>query len=499
MAQRFVTIWLYHLVTDWLTIRRPDLRQQPFVLAAPDHGRMVITAASTAAQAQGIYAGMVLADARAILPALQVFNDRPGLAEELLQALAKWCIRYTPFAAIDPPDGLILDASGCAHLWGGEAPYLEAIITRLQAFGYQARAAMAGTIGTAWAVSRFGSAHFMIDSGKEQEALLYLPPAALRLEQETVERLQKLGLVNVSHFINMPRTALRRRFGQELLQRLDQALGREEESIQPLEPVQPFQERLPCLEPILTATGIEIALQRLLEALCNRLRREGKGLRTAVLKAFRVDGRVVQVSIGTNGASHNADHLFKLFAHKIPTIEPALGIELFVLEAPKTDALSPQQETLWTGGCGLESPRLSELVDRLANKLGAHCIHRYLPQEHYWPERSARPAASLDEKPATAWRSDVLRPVRLLPEPERITVAAPIPDYPPMLFRYQGQVHRVRRADGPERIEREWWLEAGPHRDYYVVEDEAGRRYWIFRSGHYDGSRPHWFLHGFFA
>ena len=499
MAQRFVTIWLYQLVTDWLTIRRPDLQHQPFVLTAPDRGRMVITAASTTAQAQGICAGMVLADAKAIMPALQVFNDRPGLEEELLRALAKWCIRYTPFAAIDPPAGLILDASGCAHLWGGEGPYLEAIITRLQAFGYQVRAAMAGTIGAAWAVSRFGGRHCIINSGKEQEALLPLPPAALRLEPGIVERLQKLGLGRVSSFIAMPRSALRRRFGQELLLRLDQALGREEETIQPLEPVLPFQERLPCLEPILTATGIEIALKRLLEALCHRLRQEGKGLRSAVLKAFRVDGQVAQITIGTNSASHNVDHLFRLFGHKIATIEPALGIELFLLEAPKVEALSTQQETLWTGGCGLESARLSELMDRLANRLGPDCIHRYLPQEHYWPERSVRPAAALHEKHAAAWRSDVLRPVRLLPVPERITVAAPIPDYPPMLFRYRNQVHQVRRADGPERIEREWWLEAGPHRDYYVVEDEAGRRYWIFRSGHYDGSQPHWFLHGFFA
>lgn len=497
MPARFVTIWFRHLTTDWLTIRRPALLNQPFVLAAPDHGRMVITAANSVAQAQGIDTGTVVADARAIVPSLQVFDEQPALAGRLLKALCKWCIRYTPVAAIDLPDGLILDVSGCAHLWGGEAPYLKEIITRLKTHGYNVRAAMADTIGAAWAVSRFGENGAIINSG---DVLLSLPPAALRLQPDVLLRLQKLGLHKVSSFARMPRPALRRRFGPDLLLRLDQALGLELEAIQPLEPVHPYLERLPCLEPILTATGIEIALRRLLETLCNRLRQEGKGLRTAVFKCFRVDGKVEQVEIGTNRASHNPDHLFKLFENKIQCIEPALGIEVFVLEAPKAEELSPQQEALWTGGCGLESIRLSELIDRLANKTGPHTIRRYLPDEHYWPERSLKPTSSLLEEAVTPWRSDKPRPIRLLPVPEPVEVAAPIPDYPPMLFHYKGQLHRVKKADGPERIACEWWLEEGEHRDYYIVEDEDGRRYWLFRSGHYTGDKTHsWFMHGFFA
>lgn len=500
MPKRFVAIWFRHLITDWLIIRKPELLHQPFILAAPDHGRMMITAASAAAQAQGIFVGMVLADARAIVPALQVFNDKPGLAEQLLKALCKWCIRYTPVAATDLPDGLILDASGCAHLWGGEQPYLQEIITRLKAFGYHVRVAIADTIGTAWAVARYGRVTCIIKSGEQATALLPLPPAALRLEPDLLERLQKLGLYQVSNFINMPRSALRRRFGQALLDRMDQALGREEEVIDPLLPIPPYQERLPCLEPILTATGIEIALQRLLEALCSRLQQKGKGLRTAVLKAYRVDGKIEQVEIGTNRASHNARHLFKLFENKIPAIEPALGIELFILEAPHVEEVSPQQETLWTGGCGLESITLAQLTDRLAGKTGTHSIRRYLPVQHYWPERSITPTASMLEKPATPWRTDHPRPMQLLREPEPVEVSAPIPDYPPMLFTYKGKLHYIKKADGPERIEREWWLEEGPHRDYYAVEDEDGRRYWIFRSGHYDVNKPHcWYIHGFFA
>ncbi len=541
MPARFVSIWFRHLLTDWLTIRRPDLQGQPFVLAAPDHGRLVITAASRAVLAQGIGEGMVVADARALIPQLQVFNDRPGLAEQLLQALCKWCIRYTPVAAVDMPDGLVLDVSGCAHLWGGEKPYLEAMVAQLHAFGYHVHAAMADTVGAAWGVTRFGSngqgifsgtgngeafmvsSHattgiiakntqdsaaapdgkpmaFIVPPGQQTEALLSLPPTALRLEPDILERLQKLGLCQVSSFITMPRSVLRRRFGPALLLRVDQASGWEKEVIQPLQPPLPFQERLPCLEPILTATGIEIALKRLLDTLCSQLQQNGKGLRSAVFKGYRVDGKLEQVEIGTHRATHNVQHLFKLFENKIPTIRPALGIELFILEAPKVEDLAPLQETLWSGGCNLESMGLAALIDRISSKLGANVIHRYLPEQCYWPERSFKHTDSLQEKASTEWRTDIPRPVRLLPEPEPVTVSAPIPDYPPMLFTYKGQVHYIKRADGPERIAREWWLEAGPHRDYYTVEDEEGRRYWLFRSGHYDADNPHcWFIHGFFA
>jgi protein ImuB len=501
MSRRFVSIWFRHLTTDWLTLRRPELKETPFVFAAPVRGRIIITAANVLAEQQGIAAGMAAADAKAIVPALEVLDDIPGQAAKLLKALGDWCIRYSPAIAVDLPDGLILDASGCTHLWGDERAYLGAIIKILRSKGYDARGAMADTVGAAWAVARFGRLQPIIEPGGQAAALLNLPPAALRLEPDILERLKKLGFYTIKNFIGMERSVLRRRFGQGFLLRLDQALGNEEEPLQLLQPVEPYQERLPCLEPICTATGIEIAIQKLLEALCKRLQSEGKGLRTAILKAYRLDGKIEETGIGTNRASHNISHLFKLFELKISSIEPALGIELFTLDAPKVEDVSPEQEALWSPeGCGLDEVRLAELLDRLANKIGAGNIHRYLPEEHYWPERSIRLARSLQEKRSTAWRTDQPRPSLLLPRPERIEVTSLIPDYPPMLFIYKGKRHQVRKADGPERIEREWWLEDGPHRDYYYVEDQDGQRYWLFRSGHYSGSQSgQWFIHGFFA
>lgn len=500
MCKRFVSIWFRYLLTDWVSLRRPVLQGVPFVLASPDHGRMVISTANILAQTQGVDSGMMVADARAIIPSLQVLDDKPGLSAKLLKGLAEWCIRYTPAVAIDSPDGLILDVTGCAHLWGSEDAYVTDIITRLKRLGYKVRAGMADTVGTAWAVARFGQDSSIIASGQQFATLLSLPPAALRIEVDIVERLHKLGLRQINQFIGMPRSALRRRFGQLFIKKLDQALGHEEEVIHPVQPIEPFQERLPCLEPIVTATGIEIALERLLETLCNRLRQEHKGLRIALFKGYRVDGKMEQIQIGTNRPSYNVRHLFKLFELKIATIEPALGIDLFILEAQKVEDISPVQEKLWEKVGDLDDTGLSELLDRLAGKLVGDHIHRYVPDEHYWPERSVKPASTLNERSPTEWKIDKPRPIQLLSTPELIEVTAPIPDYPPMLFRHKGKLHKITKADGPERIEPEWWLQQGQHRDYYCVEDEEGHRYWLFRLGHYNADKTYqWFIHGFFA
>ena len=214
-----------------------------------------------------------------------------------------------------------------------------------------------------------------------------------------------------------------------------------------------------CLEPIVTATGIEIALTRLLESLCGKLQQEEKGLRQAIFKSYRVDGKIEEIRIGTHRPSNNTQHLFKLFEFKLCNIEPALGIELFILEALQVEEASPLQESLWETGSGLQNATLCQLIDRLASKIGAENIHRYLPDEHHWPERSLKVTADLAEKPAIPWQSNKWRPVHLLQKPDPIEVTAPIPDYPPMLFRYKGQLHTIKKADGPERIEQEWWLQ----------------------------------------
>jgi len=499
MERRIAVIWFPHLMTDWMLRRQPELKDLPFVLAINERGRRVVKYVNTVAQSKGVYAGMVVADCKALVPELQVIDYDPHQPTKLLTALAEWCLRYTPFVSIDETaDGLILDASGCAHLWGGEEGYLKDMHQRFDFFGYHIRTAIAETIGCAWAVCHYGKNASLISATKQNEVLFFFPPAALRLEHNTVIVLEKLGLKTIGDFMQMPRTALRRRFGQNLLMRLDQALGLEIEMMTPVKPTASYIESLPSLEPIRTATGIEIALKILLQALCNRLNHESKGLRKCELRCFRIDGNIQKIEIGTNRPTRNVMHLFKLFEIKIVQIDPDLGIELFVLEATIVEELFGSQDALWTVSSANEAA-VAELIDKVAGKIGSNSIHRYLPAEHYWPERSVKESSSLTEKITSEWRTDLPRPLHLLPKPEQIEVSVPMPDYPPLLFRHQGTLHAVKKADGPERIEQEWWSHEGLYRDYYCVEDEHGARYWLFRSGDYNSGNPKWFLHGFFA
>lgn len=500
MARRFVSIWFPFLATDWHARKQPRLQNTAFVLKASFHNRTVITAASPQAQAQGIQPGTVLADARALVPSLVALDDKPGLTGQLLQRIAEWCIRFTPAAAPDAPGGVVLDATGCAHLWGGEEAYLQDITQRLRARGYTSRCAVADTVGCAWAVARYGQNNNVVESGKQTQALLPLPVSSLRLDADTTVRLHKLGLRRVGDLVGLSRSALRRRFAPLLVQRLKQALGEEEENFTPVYPPVPYCERLPALEPIVTRTGIEAALQRLLHRICLRLRNEANGLRTASFRCYRMDGGAQGLEIGTGRATHSAEHVFQLFSLKLHTIHPGEGIELFVLEATRVEACPPMQEEFWADPGAANDQGVSELIDRLAGKLGPGIVHRYLPAEHWWPERSFKRTSSLNEEPSTSWQVTRPRPLHLLSPPAQIDVTAPVPDYPPMNFRYNGTLHTVVHADGPERIEQEWWIQEGEHRDYYCVEDEKGNRYWLFRSGHYSEEKaPLWYLHGFFA
>ena len=494
MARRYLSIWFKNLVSDWLALKTPALAQIPFVLTEQDRGRIVITAASPLAAKEGIQKGMSLVDARILLPGVQVIDSQAGRAPKLLKALAQWCIRYTPVVAVDGEDGLLLDITGCAYLWGGERMYFKEIILRLRGSGYNVRGAIADTVGAAWAIARYGKISPLIEPGEQKVAIYDLPPVALRLPPDTLEQLYNFGMLRIEQFAELPKKALYRRFKKELVHQLEKALGSREELLLPVELPVPYHERLACIEPIQTAIGIEIGLQRLLDQLCKRLEKEGKGLRSAIFRCHRVDNQVQQLEIGTTSPSHKASHLFGLFKEKISSIEPALGIELFTLDAPTVEPAKAVQELLWGGPAGLEDIQIAEWMDRVLEKLGPGTVQRYLPAEHYWPERS--PARGLSHRVAGG------------PSPPRSSDMAVPPDrsrrpYPRLSAHAfpaseQAAYHRsCRRA----RADRAGVVDRGRrHRDYYVVEDETGPRYWLFRSGHYTGDHSNqWFLHGFFG
>ena len=500
MERKFVSIWFPYLLTDWICIKRPQYKDRPMVVTTPKHGKLIITHLNSIALANGIFKNMALADARAIRPGVVAMNEREGITSQLLKKIAEWCIRFSPLVSTDDPEGILMEVTGCPHLWGGDQHYANEISRRLSAHGYRTKLCLAPTPGAAWACARFFQNQNVISRSDLLPVILSLPPESLRIEIETTERLHKLGLRKLRDFLSMPKLVLLNRFGKLLNHRIAQLLGKEDEILQPVLRAENIQERLPCPELILTRQGIDIALDRCMTALIERLKREGLGIRKAIFRIYKYDGLKQECEISTFKPSCNKIHLLKLFEDRIVSLIPEPGIELFILEAKQSERTDASQESMWELKPGLNNPSFSELLDKISNRLGPASISRYLPAEHHWPERSFQATQDLSAIAQSPWTQGKQFPVELLSHPVCIEVAAPVPDYPPMLFRYKQKVHRIKKADGPERIEREWWLEEGEHRDYYALEDEEGIRFWVYRSGHYSGNNSwQWFLCGFMA
>lgn len=445
---------------------------------------------------------MALADARALCPDLAVAEaDFAGDAAALAR-LARWCNRFSPWTAPCGADGVVLDITGCAHLFGDEAGLAAQSLARLKRRGIECRAAIADSLGAAWAVSRFagGGAVAVVPPGGARMALADLPVAALRLEPETAALLARLGLRRIGDLYAVPRAALAARCGDSVALRLDEALGLAPEPLSPLPPETLLWSRRSFAEPSASPDAIAAATRELLAHLCRRLTEEGVGARKLALALYRVDGRIEEAAIGTALPSRDPSHLWRLLEERLPELDPGLGVEDMVLTASVAEKLGPAQLG-FAGGKGGGEADLAALIDRLANRLGSRAVARPVPRASHVPERAVRFVPVLDASlAAVAWDTAKPRPVRLLPRPEPIEAVAPVPDDPPLLFRWRRLSHRVRRADGPERIAGEWWREIAEPRDYYRVEDEDGGRFWLYRAGLYrPHAAPRWFLHGVFG
>ena len=520
--KRIVSLWLPSFATDRLT-RTPAFaawQSSPLATIAKSGGRLAIIAANAPARNAGVAPGQPLADARARAPDLRVLDADPLAEQKALAALADWCTRYTPWAAAEAlapggAGGVLLDVTGCAHLFGGEEELLADLVGRLARHGFAARAAIADTAGAAWAVARFARAShsdarldrgLAVPPGGQSKAIAALPVAALRLPLETVIALERLGLRRIGALYPLPRAPLARRFGALLCCRLDQALGRLDEPLSPRQPVEPWRLQLALAEPIARREDIAAGLERLLRALCRRLAAERKGACRLALALYRVDATIERVAISTSHPTREIKHLVRLFAEKFEAVDPGLGVDLMVLTAPLVEPLKVVQASLIPPANDEMPVELAALVDRLANRLGFAAVRRLVPVASHLPERAQRPVGAL--APArvaeTSWPAGRPRPLRLFVRPQPVDAIAPVPDDPPLLFRWRATLHRVRRADGPERIMGEWWHGGSPAademRDYYRVEDEAGRRFWLYREGLYQpGRAPRWFLHGLFG
>lgn len=465
---------------------------------------------NAAAAVQGLRAGMKLTDALAVWPGLVTAPAEPEAEAKALAALCDWCVRYSPAAALAAPDGLFLEVSGMEAMWdGGEAGLLADLVTRLESRGIPAQGAVAATPGAAWALARFAPDAGALAPGEESRRLAALPVAALRLEPDTAAALVRLGLMRIGQVMDLPRSQLARRFGRELLLRLDQALGAVEEALPYRRPPAPFFARLAFLEPIGAPEDVARAASDVLAKLCAGLEARGCGARRFTVSFHRVDGRSLPLTLGTARPGRDAGRLARLFAARLETLDPGFGLEAVTAEADLTGPLAPRQTGLAEKRALDEAAETGavDLVDRLKARLGEGSVWRAGVKESWVPERAvARAEPFAADQPAVRWDPARPRPLRLFPRPEPVEAMAPVPDDPPLQFRWRGQLRRVRAAEGPERIAEEWWLKpieaVSPERvrDYYRVEDAEGRRFWLFRVGLYQPGEPsRWFVHGLFG
>ena len=528
--------------------------KKPLALTTTVRNVQQLAAVNEAARAAGLSPGMTLTHARALLPDLPVAPADPDADRLALGRLADWCGRYSPLSGINRhdglwgegwfsgDDGLWIDITGCAHLFGGEEAMLADIDRRLTGFGLRHGLGLAGTLGAAWAIARFRPETPIVQPDELSKALADLPVVGLRLSPETVTLLKRLGLKRIGQLQNLPRAALGKRFaskdiGEALLLRLDQTFGERKEILHPRQPPPVYRTEQAFLEPVIELPGLAHTLPHLIRDLCGMLDKVGQGVMRLTLLAFRVDGDVRRLKVGASQPTRDAGHIGRLFAERLETIDPGFGIEKLVLHAERVGPLAPGQ-TSFTGRVSDEmvmDERLVQLVDRLANRLGPDAVTISVPVESHIPERQERAVPGGRDAPALTWKEwgeasgTPPRPSCLLLRPEPIKALAEVPDGPPLRFTWRRIIRRIVKAEGPERITGDAVGAAdsvelaSATRDYYRVEDDEGRRYWLFRQGLYDSSgsskdnaehqdnavgradqvsavdRVHWFIHGLFG
>ncbi len=510
-SRRYLSVWLRRLSTDRIEHGSSKQDNAPLIVVEPVKSALRIGALNDAAAALGLKMGMPLADARAMYPFLRVENADPQADCALLEAVADWCDRYTPLVGLDPPDGLLLDISGCAHLFGGEREFGKDILGRLARQGLQAEVGLADTVGCAWATARYGKTA-LVRPNRTRDALLPLPLPALRLDGETVAALNEAGFKHISDIVDRPRAPLAARFGEGFLRRLDQALGREGESIRTRLPLPSYiaERRFP--DPIGREDDVLATIEQLAHELARPLERQGEGARLLQVALFRADGKVHRIEAGAGKALRDPERIKRLFIERLAIVgdecDPGFGYDMVRLSALKSERLDPVQTGLSSEDHKTE---LAHLVDRLSARFGSRRLMRLVRCDTHIPELAV---TAVPAQMARVAFTDSLvvqdglapaRPIRLFACPEVVGAIAEVPDGPPARFRWRRIIHEVIIAEGPERIAMEWWRDAEGRaltRDYFHVESRQGVRAWLYREGLYGREmlhKPGWYLHGLFA
>lgn len=542
--KRILSLWFPRLGAERLLRAMRGLPDTPFAVIEQAGQMQRIASVSVLAQAAGVYPGQPLRDALAICPALATQARDAAAEAAFLTRLRRWAGQFSPLVAEEPPDALALDITGCAHLFGGEAAMVDRIGAALEGMGLSVQAGLADTPGAAWALARHAGriaatgrsgdaiqqearatrsraatrprhaagpastsfAPAIAAAGQTHSALARLPVAALRLDPDTVAQLTRLGLRHVGDLTGQPRAALARRFGKGLVLRLDQALGSAPEPISPARPDTAFATRLSLPDPIGLLPDMLAALDRLLPRLCEMLADKRQGARVIRLEAWRSDGQRQQITLTLARASHDPARIRPLLAMRLDQIDAGFGIDMFRLEALRTEPLHDRQASGHLDAARAAASRaardtaLEDLMTRLGARIGMEAITRHHPGNSHIPEKSAQVLAAAWSDPARDWPAPPAPRPLLLWRPEPVT-APDTPD-PPARFRWRRRDLALACAQGPERIAPEWWLDEpdwrSGTRDYWIVTTACGTRLWLFFAHGAAMSRG-WFCQGSFA
>ena len=487
----------------------------PLAFIVKERGAFRLHALDADALAAGLTPGMALADARARMPGLRALPHDPDGEARLLERLADLCDRFTPMIEIAPPDGLLLDITGCAHLFGGGAALAGDALRLMRTQGLRTQAVRAATPEAALALARLDGA---LQSGKAggEAAVRRLPLIALCTGADTLLALRRAGFITIGDLADLPPAPLAARFGAALVDARDRLLGRIDSRITPRRPAPPIHVERRFAEPVAQVETVLAVLDELLALACAQLAERHQGGRRFAARFYRSDGATRDLAVETGQPVRAPALVLRLIRERIEALadplDPGFGFDLVRLAVPTVEALDAAQPAL--DGERSRDADVAALLDRLAARLGADRLRRFVPRDTHLPERAAhlvphgQAIAVTPMWDAARPGEPPLRPLALLDPPEQVEVIAQVPDGPPRQFRWRGALHRIVRQEGPERIAPEWWRRPDGHagnpgltRDYYRVEDESGRRFWLFRHGLYEReiAQPHWYVHGLFA
>lgn len=509
-SRRYLALWFPFLSTDRIRRSTPSAvpADTPFAVYAREQGALRLVGLDPAASGLGLKPGMGLAHARAIVPTLAASEIDPQADAELLFHCAAAAERYTPLLALDGLDGLILDITGCAHLFNGEASLLKIIRHRFLRTGLTCRVAIASTPDAARAFAHFSNEP-IIPAGQEAVYGQELPLSALEAPAETATALSRAGFRRLGDLDKRASRALTARFGSMLTERFHRILGREDIRIASLRPAPDCLAERHFAEPMASFDALFAVLEKLGFDICQSLERRGNGGRSFEASFFRVDGVVRRLTIETARPTRDNQSLMRLFRLRFDALDdpvnPGFGFDMLRLSVLRSEPLGLHQGSLDQNTTHTDQS-LAELVDRLVARFGRDHVRRFLEQDTHDPVRSSLtlPYAAAASTYSTPELEDPpLRPLTLFRLPQPIETMAEVPDGPPLRFRWRKVLHEIAHAEGPERIAPEWWqdgADAARTRDYYRVEDGAGRRFWLYREGLFDEpAKPRWFLHGLFA